>query len=148
MTHRRRSRTGPRDDHPWSLPHTRRGNKDIVATTSGTASGRPLPEGGRYRALTTSKNITLFWAQRRFAKTIPLDTKTNVGLTTTASGALSFHAFCATINVPETKQTNIFMTHIIPDEEDEESFQPKDPIEPPITDTEEPEDPGPNTTKL
>ena len=29
--------------------------------------------------LTTSKNITLFWAQRRFAKTVPLDPKTNVG---------------------------------------------------------------------
>ena len=32
--------------------------------------------------------------------------------------------------VPKTKQTNIFTTHIIPDEEDDESFQPKDPIEP------------------
>ena len=87
-------------------------------------------------ALTTSKNITLFWAQRRFTKTIPLDTKTNVGLTTTASGARSFCAFCATIKAPETMQPNIFMTHVIPDEEDE-SFQPKDPIKPPFSDTEE-----------
>ena len=76
-------------------------------------------------------------------KTVPLDTKTNVGLTTTSSGACSLCAFCATINVPETKQTNIFTTHVILDEEDEESFQPKDPIEPPIMDTEEPEDPEP-----
>ena len=29
-------------------------------------------------ALLTSKNITLFWAQRRFTKTVPLDSKTTV----------------------------------------------------------------------
>ena len=81
-------------------------------------------------ALTTSKNITLFWAQRHFKKTVPLDSKTNVGLTTTASGTRSFHAFCATVNSPETKEMNIFATHVIPDEEDDESFQPKDPAEP------------------
>ena len=81
-------------------------------------------------ALTTSKNITLFWAQRRFTKTVPVDSKTNVGLTTTASGAQSFRAFCATVNSPETKEINIFTAHVIPDEEDDESFQPKDPVEP------------------
>ena len=81
-------------------------------------------------ALTTSKNITLFWAQRRFTKTVPLDPKTNVGLTMTASGARSFRAFCATVNYPETKEMNIFTTHVIPEEEDDESFQPKDPAEP------------------
>ena len=97
----------------------------------------PMEEGTG--ALTTSKNITLFWAQRRFTKTVPNDTKMNVGLTTTASGAHSFRAFCATINVPETKQTNIFTMHIIQDEDDEESFQPKDSIEPPILDAEGPE---------
>ena len=41
-------------------------------------------------ALMTSKNITLFWSQRHFAKTVPLDPSTNVGLTTTASSARSF----------------------------------------------------------
>ena len=87
-------------------------------------------------ALTTSKSVTLFWAQRRFSKTVPLDTKTNVGLTTTASGARSFRAFCATIQTPETMQPNIFITHVIPDEDDE-SFQPKDPIEQVNSDTEE-----------
>ena len=76
-------------------------------------------------ALTTSKSITCFWPQRHFSKTVPLDPKTNVGLTTTASGTRSFRAFCTTVTVPETRQTNIFMTHIIPDEEDDESFQPK-----------------------
>ena len=88
----------------------------------------PMAEGTE--ALMTSKNVTLFWAQRRFTKTAPLDSTTNVGLTTTASGARSFRTFCATVNAPETKQTNICTTHIIPDEEDDESFQPKNPIEP------------------
>ena len=88
----------------------------------------PMVEGTG--ALTTSKNITLFWAQRHFTKTVPLDSKTNVGLTTTASGTRSFRAFCTTVNSPETKEMNIFTTHVIPDEEDDESFQPKDPVEP------------------
>ena len=92
----------------------------------------PMAEGTG--VLTTSKNITLCWAQKRFTKTVPLDSKTNVGLTTTASGARSFRAFCATVNVPETRQTNIFTTHIIPDEEDDESFQPKDLVEIPTQD--------------
>ena len=88
-------------------------------------------------ALTTSKNITLFWAQRRFTKTVPLDTNTNVGLTTTAPGAKNFRSFCATVTAPETNQTNIFTTHIIPDDDDEESFQPQDPIEPSTQDESE-----------
>ena len=54
-----------------------------------------------------------------------------MGLTTTASGARSFRAFCTTLDQHETKQTNIFTTLIIPDDEDDESFQPKDPVEPP-----------------
>ena len=53
-------------------------------------------------ALTTSKNITLFWSQ--IAKTVPLDLRTNMGLTMTASGARSFCAFCATVTIPETMQ--------------------------------------------
>ena len=81
-------------------------------------------------ALTTSKNITLFWAQRRFTKTVPLDPQTNVGLTMTASGAGSFRAFCASVHQPETKEASIFTTHVIPEEEDDEPFQPKDPVEP------------------
>ena len=94
------------------------------------------------RALTTSKNITLFWSQRHFAKTFPLDPSTNVGLTTTASGAQSFRAFCTTVDIPETRQPNIFTTHIIPDEDDDNSFQPKDPVEPPLQDNdhEKPQD--------
>ena len=56
-------------------------------------------------------------------------------MTTTASGARTFRAFHATITTPETRQPNIFTTHIIPDEEDDDSFQPPDPI-----DTDTPED--------
>ena len=92
------------------------------------------PMGEGTGALTTSKSITLFWAQRCFTKTVPLDSKTKVGLTTTAPGAKSFCTFCATVTTPETIQTNIFTTHVVPEEEDDESFQPKDPVEPPTQD--------------
>ena len=106
----------------------------------------PMEEGRG--ALTTSKHITLFWAQRCFAKTVPLDPKMNVGLTTTASGAWSFRAFCATINIPETVQTNIFATHVIPDKDDDESFQPKDPVEPPTQEEEDQENGEPKTDDI
>ena len=96
----------------------------------------PREEGTR--SLTTSKNITLFWSQRRFAKTIPLDLWTNVGLTTTAAGTRSDCAFCASIDAEETNQTNIFMTHVIPDDEDDDSFQPNNPIAPPADEEDEP----------
>ena len=36
---------------------------------------------------TLSKNIMLFWNQRKHTKTVPLDHTLNVGLTTTAAGA-------------------------------------------------------------
>ena len=94
-------------------------------------AGDHYPKEEGTGAITTSKNITLFWSQRRFTKTVPLDPTTNVGLTTTASGARSFRAFCVTLDRHETKQTNIYTTHIIPNDEDDESFQPKDPVEPP-----------------
>ena len=110
----------------------------IPETTTGILSPQHLAQQANNHyptvegtgALATSKNITLFWAQRHFTKTVPLDSKTNVGITTTASDAQSFHAFCATINSPETKEMNSFTTHVIPDEEDDESFQTKDPVEP------------------
>ena len=89
-------------------------------------------------SLTTSKNITLFWSQQRFTKTVPLDPRTNVGLTTTAAGTRSYRAFCASINEEETKETIIFTTHVIPDDEDDESFQPKDPVAPPAEEEDDP----------
>ena len=75
--------------------------------------------------------IMLFWSQRQFTKTVPLDPNTNVGLTTTATGARSFRAFCGTLDKPETRQTNIFATHSIPDDDDDDSFQNMDLVEPP-----------------
>ena len=89
-------------------------------------------------ALTTSKNIALFWSQQPFAKTVLLDPRTNVGLTTTAPGARSFRAFCASIDAEETNQTNIFTTHVIPDDEDDDSFQPRDLGAPPAPEEEDP----------
>ena len=89
-------------------------------------------------ALTTSKNITLFWSQHRFAKTVLLDPRTNVGLTMTASGARSYRAFCTSIDAEETNQTNIFTTHMILEDEDDESFQPRDLVDPPAPDEEDP----------
>ena len=47
------------------------------------------------------------------------------------SGAWSFRAFFATLNKPETRQTNIFTTHITPEEDDDDSFQPMDLVDPP-----------------
>ena len=102
-------------------------------------------------SLTTSKNITLFWSKRRFTKTVPLDPRTNVGLTTTAAATRMYRAFCASINEEETKETNFFTTHVIPNDEDDESFQPRDPVAPPTDEEDEPvaspeqslEDPGP-----
>ena len=87
-------------------------------------------------SLTTSKNITLFWSQQQFVKTIPLDPRTNMGLTTTAAGTRSYRTFCATIDTEETKESNIFTTHMIPDDEDDESFQPSDPVAPPAPEEE------------
>ena len=52
----------------------------------------------------------------------------------TASGTRSFCAFCTTVTAQETVQPNIFSTHIIPDKDDDKSFQPKDPVESPLPD--------------
>ena len=62
----------------------------------------PKEEGTE--SLTTSKNITLFSSHRQFTKRVPLDPRTNVGLTTTAAGTRFYHAFCATIDTEETKK--------------------------------------------
>ena len=59
-----------------------------------------------------------------------------MGLTTTAAGTQSYRAFCATIDTEETKETNIFTTHVIPDDEDDKSFQPSDPVAPPAPEEE------------
>ena len=61
-----------------------------------------------------------------------------MGLTTTADRSLSYRAFCASIDAEETNQTNIFTTHVIPNDEDDESFQPSDPVAPPAPEEDDP----------
>ena len=59
-----------------------------------------------------------------------------MGLTTTAAGTRSYRAFCAMIETEETRETNIFTTHVIPDDDNDESFQPSDPEAPPALEEE------------
>ena len=156
MVPRRRRRTGPRPDYTGGLPYSGCGDSDFVPTTPRTTSQRSLPQGRRYRIVDHEQGHHTFWSQRRFTKTVPLDPRSNVGLTTTATGTRSFRAFCASLNVEDTKETNIFTTHVIPDEEDDESFQPRDPAAPPEAEAVEPvaspeqsheaPGPGPSTT--
>ena len=99
----------------------------------------PLPEG--MGAIMLSRNITLFWHQHHFTKTIPLDPKMNVGLTYLVPGANRFKAFL--VDILTQKEPRVFESHIIlPDEEtrvfklhitlpddDDASFQPQDLVE-------------------
>ena len=61
---------------------------------------------------TLSKNIMLFWNQRKHTKTVPLGPKLNVGITTTAAGA-KYKQYSFKMTSPETKEVNIFETHVI-----------------------------------
>ena len=45
----------------------------------------PYPEGTG--SINTSKSVTIFWNQRKYDKTVPLDPKLNVGMTTTVAGS-------------------------------------------------------------
>ena len=83
---------------------------------------------------TVSKNIMLFWNQRKHTKTVPLDPKLNVGITTTAAGAKKYKQYMSKMTTPETKEVNIFETHVIPpeDEEDNVSLQPEDLVQKPV----------------
>ena len=103
---------------------------------------KPMAEGTG--CMTTSKHVVLFWDQRRYRKSIPLDTKLNIGFAKTASGYKRFATFMANVAhnwEPETEQV-VFETHIIPVDEstaprqlddDDMSFQPPDPVDPPTT---------------
>ena len=53
----------------------------------------PQPEGTR--STTTSSNITLFWNQHKFTKTVNLDPKLNIAMMQTAPGTKTFHAHMA-----------------------------------------------------
>jgi hypothetical protein len=104
---------------------------------------RPHPEGTG--CLTTSKEVQLFWNQRKYTKTVPLDPHSNVATMTTAPGFDHFSAFSSGFDKcnPEGEQNvECFQTHVIPMEEsddeqstsstkdgDDISFQDPDPVE-------------------
>ena len=97
----------------------------------------PKPEGTG--SITNSKNITLFWGQRRYTKTIPLDKNLNIGLTRTAPGSEAFMAYMATMPNDRVDGIQAFMSHVIPeiaDSDDDASMQLKDPVQVPDVDKE------------
>ena len=102
---------------------------------------RPHPEGTG--CITTSKEVQLFWNQRKNTKTVPLDPNSNVATMTTAAGFDHFSAFSTGFNRmnPDGEQNvECFQAHVIPAEESEEerstsstndedlSFQDPDPV--------------------
>ena len=62
----------------------------------------------------------------------------NVDMTTTAAGSMTYKQFRSKMVQPENNQVNIFETHVIPpeDDEDDQSLQPKDPVQQPCEDEE------------
>ena len=87
----------------------------------------PNPEG--MGSITNSKNITLFWGQWKYAKTIPLDKNLNIGLTWTAPGNKEFMAYLAMMLSDRVDQIQAFVCNVIPVDEnadDDASMQPRD----------------------
>ena len=100
----------------------------------------PSPEGTG--SITNSKNITLFWGQRKYAKTILLDKNLNIGLTWMVSGDEEFTAYMAMMPSNRVDQIQAFVSHVIPEDEDADddtSMQPRDPVQ--ALDTDEGESP-------
>ena len=99
---------------------------------------RPSPEG--MGLITDSKNVTLFWGQWKYAKTIPFDKNLNIGLTWMAPGDEEFIAYMETMPSNRVDQIQAFVSHIIPDDkdaDDDASMQPRDLVQAPDTDEEE-----------
>ena len=85
---------------------------------------------------TTSTTIGLFWNQRKFTKTVKLDSKLNIAMTNTAPGIKQYKSYIMNQGEASNRDAHIFKTHIIPKEEsvqghedDDLSFQPLDPIQ-------------------
>ena len=85
---------------------------------------------------TTSTTIVLFWNQRKFTKTVKLDSKLNIAMTNTALGIKQYKSYIMNQGEASNQIAHIFETHIIPEEEldqgqedDDLSFQPPDPIQ-------------------
>ena len=98
----------------------------------------PNPEG--MGSITSSKNITLFWGQWKYAKTIPLDKNLNIGLTWTVPGDEVFTAYLAMMPSNRVDWIQAFVSHVIPDDantDNNASMQPKDPVQAPDTDKRE-----------
>ena len=80
------------------------------------------------RSITTHDAVTLEWGQRRFKRTIPLDTKTNVGTFRLAPGYKTFSIFCteAGLDSPTTETDPLLAqeTHLIPENDSEEGTVP------------------------
>ena len=87
----------------------------------------PLPLGTG--EVTGDEYIQLFWNQRKYVKTIKLDHRRNIGVTHTTPGIHKFKEFVAQQAV-QTPCPCCFETHVIPDDDDEVSLQPPDPIQP------------------
>ena len=86
--------------------------------------------------MTTSTTIFLFWNQRKFTKTVKLNSKLNIAMTNTAPGMKQYKSYIMTQGEASNRDAHIFETHIIPEEEsvqgqeDENlSFQPTAPIQ-------------------
>ena len=92
----------------------------------------PLPVGTG--EVTGDEYIQLFWNQRKYVKTIKLDTRRNIGMTHTAPGIHKFKDFVTQQEI-QMLCPCCFDTHIIPDDNDEVSLQPPDPIQTNIQET-------------
>ena len=86
--------------------------------------------------MTTSMTIVLFWDQRKFTKTVKLDPKLNIAMTNTAPGIKHYKAYLMNQEKMSNRNTSVFETHIIPEDESEKnqddddlSFQPPDQIQ-------------------
>ena len=88
----------------------------------------PLPLGTG--EVTGDEYIQLFWDQRKYVKTIKLDPRRNIGMTHTSPGIHRYTDFLAQQATITQEGPYCFDTHIIPDDDDEESLQPPDPIQP------------------
>ena len=85
---------------------------------------------------TTSTTIVLFWNQRKFTKTVKLDSKLNITMMNTAPGIMQYKSYLMNQEEAPNWNASVFETHIIPKEEsdqgqedDDLSFQPLDLIQ-------------------
>ena len=95
---------------------------------------KPRAEGTG--CMTTSTTIVLFWNQRKFTKTVKLNSKLNIAMMNTAPGIKQYKSYLMNQEEAPNWNASVFETHIIPEEESDEgqedndlSFQPPDLIQ-------------------